>query len=110
MNRMPQTNKNCEQLKRRLIALSFLFCFIIVSLLATITIIIQANHDCIGKDCPVCLQIHNAQKLLAPIYKAVLITSIAAVVLFTAFIHWTKLDFFRVYLSTLVSVKIRLNN
>ena len=110
MNRMPQTNKNCEQFKRRLIALSLLFCFAIASLSATIFIITQANHDCFGESCPVCVKIHSAQKLLDRIGKAAIVILIAAVVSFTAIKTWAKLDFFRVYSSTLVSVKTRLNN
>ena len=110
MNRMPQTNKNCGQLKRRLIALSFLFCFIIVSLLATIFIIMQANHDCIGKGCPVCEQIHNVQKLLDRIGKAAVIMFVVVVGSFTAITTWAKLNLLKVSPSTLISGKTRLNN
>ena len=110
---MSQNNKNCGQFKRRLIALSLLLCFAIVSLSATIFIVIQAYHDCYDcseKRCSVCVQIHKAQKLLERLGRSAGIISIAAVSLSAAIITWAKLDPFRVNSSTLVSVKVRLNN
>jgi len=110
MRRISQTNKNCGQFKRRLIALSLLFCFVIVSLSATIFIITQSNHNCIGSNCPVCKQIHDVQKFLDRIGRATIILLAVAVCSFTTCTTWIKLDSFQVYFSTPVSVKIRLNN
>jgi len=111
MHRMSQIYKNCGQVKRRLIALLFLFCFVIASLTATIFIITQADHDCIGEGCSVCALIHNAQKLLERMSKAALAILIAAVGSFTAITIWSKFGFlFRPYHSNLVSAKTRLNN
>ena len=103
MRRMSQKNRNCGRFKRRLIALSLLLCCVVVSLLAAIFIVFHADHDCIVKHCFACVQIRNAQELAVAIL-------IAAVSLFTAIITRTKLYFFKGYLSTLVSVKVRMNN
>ena len=110
MHCMPQTYRNCIQFKKRLIALSLLLCFFIVSLSASIFIIAQANHDCIGDGCPICAQLHNAQKLLEQLGKTIVIISVVPVGLFTAFTARKKLHFFRLYPPTLVNVKTRLNN
>ena len=108
---MSQTNKSCGQVKRRLIALSFLLCFAIASLSATIFIITQADHECIGEACTVCVLIHNAQKLLDRIGKAVTGILIFAGGLFTAIHIWAKRGhLFSPYHLNLVSVKTRLNN
>jgi len=105
MHHMSQTNKT------RLIALLFLFCFVIASLTATVFIITQSNHDCIGEGCSVCALIHNAQKSLNRIGKAAVAILVTAMGLFTAITIWSKFDFlFRPYHSNLVSVKTRLNN
>ena len=95
---MSYKNKSCGQLKRRLVALSLLLCFVIASLLATF-IIIQAGHDCVGEDCPVCVQIGKTA-----------VAVIVTVGLLTADSVRTRLDFSKGYPSTLVSVKIRMNN
>ena len=110
MRRISQTNENCGQFKRRLIALSFLIRFVIASLSATILILTQANHNCIGPNCPVCKQIHDVQKLLDRIGRAATIVFVVAVCSFTTCTTWIKLNFFRVHSSTLVSEKIKLNN
>ena len=110
MRRISQTNENYGQFKRRLIALSFLICFVIVSLSAAIFIITQANHNCIGESCPVCKLIHDVQKLLDRIGRAAIIVFAVAVGLFNAAITWAKRNSVRVYSSNLVSVKTRLNN
>ena len=110
MRGISQTNRNCWQLKRSFIALLFLLCFVITSLSPTIFIITQANHNCIGPNCPVCKQIHEAQKLLDRIGRAAAVVFVVAVCFFTACTTWIKLDFVRVYTPTLVSEKIKLNN
>ena len=110
MHCISQANRNCGQSKRRLVALSLLLCFVVASLSATIFIITQADHDCTGESCLVCAQIHNAQELLERIGKTAVVISIAAVGIFTAVTAWTKLYFFECSPSTLVSVKVRLNN
>ena len=112
MHRMSQTNnKNCGQFKRKLAALSLLLCLVIASLLATVFIIAQADHDCAGEDCSVCALIHNAQNLLNRIGKATVAILVATMGLFTAITIWSKLDFlFKPYHSNLVNVKTRLNN
>ena len=108
MHCMPQTYRNCIQFKKRLIALSLLLCFFVVSLSVSIFIITQANHNCIGDGCPICAQLHNAYKLLEQVGKTTII--IPVVGLFTAFTTRKKLHFFKLYSPTLISVKTRLNN
>ena len=110
MRHMSQTNQNCGQFKRRFIALLMLFCFVIAPLIATMFIITQVNHNCIGPSCPVCKQIHEIQKFLERIGRAAIILLVGIVCLFTTCTTWINLDSFRVYSSTLVSIKIRLNN
>ena len=94
---------------RRHIALSLLLCFVIASLLATSFIIVQADHDCIGENCSVCVQIHKAQKMLERMGNAI-ITLIVAVGLFITTTTRTKLAFFRGHPSNLVIAKVRMNN
>ena len=111
MQRMSRANKNCEQFKRRLAALSLLLCLVIASLSATIFNIIRAYHDCIAESCLPCAQIYFAQKLLERIGKVAAVILIVAVGLFATISALPKLDsLFIPYHSNLVSAKIRLNN
>ena len=110
MHCISQENVNLVQFKRRLIALSILLCFVFAPMLATVFIITQTSHVCIEECCSVCVIIHNAQELLERIGKAAVTILIAVVGLLAVAAVRTKLDFFEGCPSTLISVKIRMNN
>ena len=67
-----KSNPTINKIRLRHIALLLCICFVAFSLLAQIYIIIQANHDCIGADCPICQQIHNMKVLMKQIGTAVI--------------------------------------
>lgn len=91
--------------------LAFITCavFIIVTLFSILFIVKEADHDCIGKNCPVCACIHKAEQtlkqletgdtgreLIVPDLPSVIVT-LSLAVLFIPGI-------------SLISQKVRLNN
>ena len=93
----------------RRLALLFLIIFIAISLTAQITIIVNANHECIGDGCPICQLIRNAETLLTQIGKTLIADStLYAVFLFiSVFVSVRPLLFADLF--TLVNIKARLN-
>ena len=61
-----------RQARTRLLAALILAFFLAVILTAHITIIANADHECIGDACPICTLIHNAGTLLKQIGKLVI--------------------------------------
>lgn len=89
----------------------FFTAFVIaVTLLALLTIIIYANHDCIGDGCPICRLIRYADAMLKQIGKAAFaLGALCAVYLFLPLTVPVRL-ITRVSAPTPVQAKIRLNN
>lgn len=57
---------------RKLLAIILLSAFVLVSLLSASFIIAHADHDCTGKHCAACAQIHSASCILKLLFTAVL--------------------------------------
>jgi hypothetical protein len=103
-----------KQTKRRVIALVFVLCFIVLSLLSEAYILTHADaghqhdHNGAGGACTVCVTIHNAENLLkltaAVLCAAFLLVNltVATSVLCTAFTRFG--------LQSPVKMKIRMNN
>lgn len=50
--------------KNRTLALLICVTFFIVTLFSVLFVVAEADHDCIGEDCPVCACIHHAEQTL----------------------------------------------
>ena len=109
---MPDDVKNIRashQTWMRRLALLFLIIFITVSLMAQITIIANANHECVGDGCPICKLVKNAKMLLKQIGKIVIAVSVLQTALFIVvniMINGLVCD----TPFTLVKIKVRMNN
>ena len=71
-----------RQVRIRRCALFLLVFFIAVLLIAQVTVIINANHECIGDGCPICKLIRNAENLIKQIGRAVISISVLHAALF----------------------------
>lgn len=49
---------------RRMIALILCICVITVFLLSVCFVAAYSHHDCIGKDCPICVQLQFAKNII----------------------------------------------
>lgn len=94
----------------RLIALIVLLCLISIPLFTEAFIVTHAAHDCHGEVCPICVQIHNAELLLERCGKVTGILLSMGICLFFVTIVPILRDIYRIYTSTLVDKKVRLNN
>ena len=96
--------------RTRLLAALLLAFFLFIFLAAQITIIANANHECIGDGCPICKLIDNAEMLLKQIGKTIIaILVFHSALFFTAAVMMIT-DLLCRHSSTLVQIKIRLNN
>ena len=91
-------------------ALLALFIFIGVALTAQFTVIVNADHKCIGDGCPICKLIQNAETLLKQIGKTVISISVLLMALFIMTAVMMTGHLICNNLSTLVNKKIQLNN
>jgi len=90
-------------------ALLILFLFIALFLAAFITIIANANHECIGDGCPICKLIRTAENLLKQIGKAVITISAMHAALFFMSSGMILSGLTCTVLSTPINTKVRLN-
>lgn len=113
---MCRTSKSCVyvgQTKKRTIALAFLVCLIVVSLLSGAFVLIHANHkhdrNGTGGACMICIQIQNAENLLKQFHAASLSAVFIIAGLFSADAI-AKVDQTFFPLLTPIKLKIRMNN
>lgn len=113
---MRHTSKNCVyagQAKKRAIALTFLICLIIVSLLSGVFILIHAGHthdrNGTGGACMICIQIRNAENLLKKLHAASLSAVFVIAALFSVYTI-SNVDQSFIPPLTPIKLKIRMNN
>ena len=104
---------NRKSTKKRILALTFLVCFLIVSIITNAFTITHADHDHdrngIEGSCATCAQLFGVEKILKQFNAALAVALFAATGMFVA-IAAVKIIASRVSFSTLFSLKIRLNN
>lgn len=109
----PQISLDNKQFNKRLIALAFLLCFIVVSIFSEAFIRTHADHahenNGVGGGCATCAQIQSAENLLKQLATAVVSTASALVGMF-AVIAIIQFDSSNITLLTPVTLKIRMNN
>jgi len=98
-----------SQTAKRLIALFTCVLFIAAFLLTASFILEHAGHDCEGYDCSVCAQINSAENLLKQLSAAMIGAGfVIGCSFFIAFQIRSAVSL--VGLSTLVHLKVKLNN
>lgn len=109
----PQISLNNKQFNKRFIALAFLLCFIVVSILSEAFILTHAGHahdsNGIGGGCATCAQIQSVENLLKQLGTAVVSAASAFAGMF-AFILIIRFTSSNITLLTPVTLKIRMNN
>lgn len=69
--------------KRRIAALLFAVTVLLVMLYSALFIAAEADHDCVGENCPVCYQINVCQNALKNLSLAVCAVAFAAAFTYT---------------------------
>ena len=95
--------------RNRLIASVLTLTVIFVMLFSVCFIIAEADHDCVGEDCPICYQINICENTLRSI------GFVSATVIFASFldlfaIAMPVLSKKQAYNTSLVSLKVKLSN
>jgi len=102
-----------RHMKKRLIALAVLLCFLVVSLLSGMFIFTHTDHEHdhngVHGSCAVCEQINNFENLRKQLSMAASGTSFALLSLFAVVSTIQCIDS-RIESSSLVALKIRMNN
>lgn len=94
---------------KRHAALLICLCFIFMSLFSIVFIAVEADHNCTGEHCPVCVCIHSAGQTLKQLGSAVMTSAVVVsslVVVLAALILMLSV----LPCSTPVSWKIRMND
>lgn len=96
---------------KRKCAFSIVLCilFLFVTLASLFYIVEEANHHCTGEDCPICVNIHQAEQTLRNIGNGI-IAIITVIPVPALFMVLTVCQFLLVLCTSLVSQKVRLNN
>ncbi|MGN0571418.1 MAG: hypothetical protein ACI4K9_04480 [Candidatus Fimenecus sp.] len=95
--------------KKRIAAILLAVTVLFVMLYSALFIAVEANHDCVGENCPICYQINVCQNVLKNLSLAVCATAFAA-----AFTHILcgsiSICTDSVQSYTLVSLKVKLSD
>ncbi|MCR5005884.1 MAG: hypothetical protein K6A77_08250 [Clostridiales bacterium] len=78
-------------------------------LFSALFIVVEADHECTGEDCPICLCIEQCEELMRQIGTGIKVMAMAVIIslgVLSAVCQCTD----RVPLGTLVTEKVRLNN
>lgn len=95
--------------KNRLVAIILALTVFFVMLSSVCFIVAQADHDCVGEDCPICYQISTSENTLKNLGNVAVIVAFAAlltysVVNLSAYAEKHSIN------TTLVSLKIKLSD
>ena len=104
-------NKAWWHRQKAVISLAFvlLFLFIATILLSTAFIVVHTGHDCIGSDCHVCVIFKNIKSLFEQIGRTIYSILFPSTLL-PALSILLPLSYFVIFPSTLLDVKVKLNN
>lgn len=109
----PQISLNNKQFNKRLVALAFLLCFIVVSIFSEAFILTHADHahdnNGVGGGCATCAQIQSTENLLKQLGTAVVSAASALAGMF-AVIAIIRFASSNITLLTPATLKIRMNN
>ncbi|MCL2678364.1 MAG: hypothetical protein FWE85_04855 [Clostridiales bacterium] len=113
MLKAPRIGKKSRQRVKKIAALAFLLCFILVSLFSQTLILTSAHHehDQLGADggCVACVHLSAAINILKSLFAALSAAAFASWC-FSALLSLVKPSAFHTDSRTLVKMKIRLNN
>ena len=95
--------------RKRIISLVVAAAVLFVMLYSALYIAAEANHDCVGENCPICYQINVCQNALKNLSLAVCAVAFAAAFTYTLCRSISVCtDYAQSY--TLVSLKVKLTN
>jgi hypothetical protein len=95
--------------KKRLALIVLAACVALAAVFSEAFVFSHIDHDCIGEDCPVCLQIETALNLLEGLGLLSAITLFCVLKLYSRFVI-KKINSICIALMTPVTLKIKLNS
>ena len=94
--------------RKRILSAALAVSVLFVVLYSVIFIAAESHHDCIGENCPICLQIQNCENTLKTLSSAAAVTAVSAILYATFFIIKTYNT--RPFVSaTPISLKVKLS-
>ncbi|MBQ8133810.1 MAG: hypothetical protein IJ192_05340 [Clostridia bacterium] len=101
--------KMTDRQKRKAVAVLLCMVITFIMLLSSLYVLIQADHDCTGADCVVCLNIQQCENTLRLISSGATIQNVAAALVFIVALV-VVLYSFEISTQTPVRQKVRMNN
>ena len=95
---------------KRICSLIIVVYFICVMALSVSYTISHTNHHCTGEDCPICHSIHMAEEVLKTIGAGIAVVAFGFLVQLLFCFHIYLMSFVCNITSSLVSLKVQLNN
>lgn len=95
--------------KKRILSAALAVSVLFVVLYSVIFIAAQSHHDCIGENCPICLQIQNCENTLKTLSSAAAVTAVSAI-FYVAFFIIRTYNTRPFVSSTPISLKVELSN
>ena len=95
--------------KNRVLTVLLAMAVLFVMLSSSCYIAIEADHDCVGEDCPICYQISVCEHTLRSVGQAVLVVTLA-VFIGVFMISLPAFSKKLAYHTSLVSLKVKLSN
>ena len=94
--------------KKRILSAALAVSVLFVVLYSVFFIAAESHHDCIGENCPICLQIQNCENTLKTLSSATAVTAVSAILCAAFFIIKTYNA--RPFVSaTPISLKVKLS-
>lgn len=95
--------------KKSIMAFVLCICLIAMLSLSYLYIFTHNNHNCTGRDCPVCEQIHIAEHIIEQIRNAINIVAVFYTAVFFL-CHCIEMTYILLEKDSPVKRKVRLNN
>lgn len=95
---------------RQKAALLVCLCFLAVTVLSVSYQVVESDHVCTGHHCPICANMHDAQKVLHQLGQSLFGLTVFAAVMAATLLCLIFPGSLNDYRDTLVSQKIRMNN
>ena len=101
--------KQMSTKKKSTFSVAVCILFLFVTFASLFYIVKEENHNCIGEDCPICANIHQAEQTLKNLGNGTIISAVINPV-FIVFVLLITDQFLFIFSTSLVSQKVRLND
>ncbi|MFA9377342.1 MAG: hypothetical protein ACERKZ_11390 [Lachnotalea sp.] len=100
---------NRKIMRKKYLAVFMCMCVVALISLSYLFIVTHAEHNCTGKDCPICAQIQVAQHFIEQIKTAIITVAVFISAIILSYYNKKVVCIFEES-NTLIKQKVRLNN